>query len=67
MRCFCPHCSQLVVQDRNPDGVNFCPHCCKLFEGVAEKMPFWIWGLAAVVAVVLLMAVWQIMCHPHGA
>ena len=58
IRCFCTHCSGLVVQDSNENGINFCPHCQELFEGVAEKMPPWILGV-----LVVLMAVCLIICH----
>jgi len=61
MRCLCPYCSQLVVQDRSENGINFCPHCHELFEGIAEKRPRWIVGALAVL--VVLMTNWQIMCH----
>ena len=62
MRCSCPHCSQLVVQDRNSSDINFCTYCHKLFEGIEEKMPSWILGV-----LVVLMANWQIICRLHSA
>jgi ribosomal protein L37AE/L43A len=57
MRCLCPHCSQLLVQDRNESGINFCPNCQKLFHGI-EVVPPWILGV-----LVVLMATWQIIYH----
>ena len=59
MRCDCPHCSYVVRQDRNVEGLNYCPNCKRLFlvppaEGVAP----WILGVVAV-----LMAHWQLMAH----
>ena len=61
IRCFCPHCSLLVVQDKSESGINFCPYCQMLFEGIAIKFPTWIAGVLAVL--VVLMVNWQIMCH----
>ena len=57
MRCLCPHCSQLVEQDKSENGINFCPHCQKLFQGI-EVVPPWILGV-----LVMLMAIWQLMYH----
>jgi ribosomal protein L37AE/L43A len=56
MRCLCPHCSQLVVQDKSENGINFCPYCQELFAGVEIKLSPWILGV-----LVVLMATWQIM------
>jgi len=62
MRCLCPHCFQVVVQDKSENGINFCPHCHELFEGIALKKPTWIVGVLAMP--VVLLTNWQIMlCH----
>ena len=57
MKCTCPHCGELLRQDRNPEGLNFCNNCRKLFLVPPEpSVPPWIWGV-----VTILIANWQIL------
>ncbi len=59
MRCNCPHCSHLVRQDRNVEGINYCTHCRRLFLVPPEaEVPRWIFGVLAV-----LTANWHAMCR----
>jgi uncharacterized protein (DUF983 family) len=59
MNCLCPHCTRLIVQDRNVEGLNYCTHCGKLFlMPPPGKLPPWILGV-----LVVLTANWQMVCR----
>jgi hypothetical protein len=59
MQCYCPHCCQLVVQDRNVDGLQYCTSCKKIFCVPPKRtVPAWIWGVLAI-----LVVNWLNMCH----
>gem|GEM_PF-1845200 len=59
MQCHCPHCSHLVVQDRNTDGLNYCTNCKELFFVPPERtVPTWTWGVMAV-----MIVNWLNMCR----
>ena len=62
MRFICPNCSHLVIQDRNPDGLNYCPSCRQLFLMPLRKVPAWVLGV-----LVILMAYWLIVAHLRAA
>ena len=62
MRCNCPICLHLVIQDRYRERLNFCPNCRSLFVMPSKRMPSWILGV-----LVVLTANWQLMVlagHP---
>jgi hypothetical protein len=57
VKCTCTNCGEVLMQDVNPEGLNYCPKCRSLFLVPPEpKMPTWIWGV-----VVFLIANWQIL------
>jgi hypothetical protein len=57
MRCDCPHCSHVVIQARNLEGLNYCPACQRLFlVPPAPRVRPWIWGV-----LVVLVAYWEIV------
>jgi hypothetical protein len=58
MRCVCPHCRQRVVQVVDASGTNVCPHCYRFFRvSTRGKMPFWVWGVLALLVGTLLTRV----------
>lgn len=57
MRCTCPHCAEVFVQDRNVDGLNYCTNCQNLFLiPPAKPVPTWILGVLT-----FLMADWLVL------
>jgi hypothetical protein len=51
MRCNCPNCAQVIVQDRNFEGLNYCTNCRQLFFVPERKVPGWIWGVLTLMVV----------------
>ena len=62
MRCLCPHCFEVVAEDKSGSGINFCPYCQTLFKAIKKEMPPWILGVLVVV-----MANWQLGGRLHGS
>jgi hypothetical protein len=61
MRYTCPHCAEVLVQDRNTDGLNYCTHCRNLFLIPPVKpAPTWILGVLT-----FLTANWQVLLRWH--
>jgi hypothetical protein len=59
MRCTCPICAEVLVQNRNVDGLNYCMHCQNLFLVPPPRtVPTWILGVLTV-----MMANWQMLCR----
>jgi hypothetical protein len=52
MRCNCPNCANVIVQDRNAEGLNYCTSCHELFFVPPERrVPTWIWGALTIMVV----------------
>ncbi len=60
MRCTCPLCSNVQLQDRNADGLNFCTNCQSLFLIPPERqVPVWILGVVTVLMANMQMLYWH--------
>jgi hypothetical protein len=59
MRCTCPNCAGVLLQDRNADGLNYCTNCGSLFViPPTRPLPPWILGVLTV-----MIANWQLLCR----
>ncbi len=59
MCCKCPYCGEVLMQDRNAEGLNFCTNCRNLFlVPPQETVQPWILGV-----LVILTAIWQMQCR----
>lgn len=45
----CPACLHFLIQDSNPEGLNYCPACHRLFFVPPRTMvASWVWGVLVV-------------------
>lgn len=61
MRCTCPNCAEVLIQNRSVRGLNYCTTCHQFFLVAPESVPTWILGVLTV-----LVANWQMLCRLHA-
>lgn len=60
MRCICPKCAAVLVQNRNPEGLNYCTECQTLFLVPAERqVPVWVLGVVTFLMANMQMLYWH--------